>query len=180
MVSEKNNVSGVCQEEVGITVCPLPKMGKALTWWEHANGLTSPATPGLHTHTVHTVHRHTQESRQIDFRYEKRCWQEQKKEWMHPSASQWGTHWLNYNCVSLNHKHFKILYNPLYIIWKLFYSRISQVTYSVICYSKYCQLGCKIHDNTTWGNCRWEIVNTPWEGLAVTRSKNPKMTNHLC
>lgn len=42
------------EEGEGITLPHLPQRRAALTWCEHANGLTSTATPGFHTHTYST------------------------------------------------------------------------------------------------------------------------------
>lgn len=50
-----------------ITLLHQPRRGAALTWCEHANGLTSTATPGCHTHTYTAyTDTHRGESRQTD------------------------------------------------------------------------------------------------------------------
>lgn len=66
-------------------ICPGGE--QRLTWCEHANGLTSPATPGLHAHSTST---HTeQRAGRETFDTKTRCWQQQKQRWAHQSASQW-------------------------------------------------------------------------------------------
>lgn len=40
------------EEGEGITLPHLPQRRAALTWCEHANGLTSTATPGFHTYST--------------------------------------------------------------------------------------------------------------------------------
>lgn len=79
------------KKEEGISLLHLPRRRAALTWCEHANGLTSTATPGLHTNTHSTyidTHAEWRACRQT-FDTKTRCWQQQKQRWVLQSASHW-------------------------------------------------------------------------------------------